>query len=369
MTALQQRLEARPPQRVLVIQTAYLGDMVFTSALVRALAVRWPDAEIDLCVAPRGRDIARAIPGAGFVHVYDKRASDSGWSGLRRLADRIATRQYQLAVLPHRSVRTALLARLARIPERVGLAGEAGSLLYTARVHTAEKPFLAQEADLARALGAVPAEMALRPRPEWMEAARGCLGPSAGDRLAAVCLGSEWETKIWPASRVASLVRVLVSRGFRPVLLGGPREREMAREVNCGSIDTTGNPVGEALAILSMSALCVGGDTGLVHAARALGVPTVAVFGPTSPSVHVFGPRQRAVSLGLDCSPCSVHGSHRSGITAACAISTQSAWQQLVRKSCPHDRSSPRSAAGSLDAADRAVGQVAPPLARRSAET
>ncbi len=85
----------------------------------------------------------------------------------------------------------------------------------------------------------------------------------------------------------------------------------MAREVNCGSIDTTGNPVGEALAILSMSALCVGGDTGLVHAARALGIPTVAVFGPTSPSVHVFTPRQRVVTLGLACSPCSAHGSHR----------------------------------------------------------
>jgi len=91
--ALQQRLEARPPQRVLVIQTAYLGDTVFTSALVRALSARWPEAEIDLCVAPRGRDVARAIPGVGFVHLYDKRGADSGWGGLHRLAGRLATRQ------------------------------------------------------------------------------------------------------------------------------------------------------------------------------------------------------------------------------------------------------------------------------------
>ena len=311
MTALQQRLEARPPRRVLVVQTAFLGDTVFSSALVRALAKRWPDAELDLCVAPRARDIARAIPGVGFVHIYDKRGIDAGWGGLRRVAARLSSRQYQLAVLPHRSMRSALLARFAGIPERAGFAGSAGSILYTARVRTLEKAFLAREADLARALGAEPAAMALRPRPDWMEAARGCLGPAAGERIAAICLGSEWETKIWPASRVAALSRILVSRGYKPVLLGGPREREMAREINNGAIDTTGNPVGEALAILSMSALAVGGDTGLVHAARALGVPTVAVFGPTPSSVHVFTARQRAVSLGLDCSPCSVHGSRR----------------------------------------------------------
>ena len=76
-------------------------------------------------------------------------------------------------------------------------------------------------------------------------------------------------------------------------------------------IDTTGNPVGEALALLSEAALCVGGDTGLVHAARALGTPTIALFGPTSPDRHVFSGRARPVSLGIECSPCSEHGQER----------------------------------------------------------
>jgi heptosyltransferase-2 len=311
VTPLQQRLEARPPQRVLVIQTAFLGDTVFTSALVRSLLRKWPQAEVDLCVAPRGRDVALAMPGVGHVHVFDKRGADRGWRGLRRVANRLSTRQYPLAVIPHRSLRSALLARLARIPERVGFSGATGSLLYTARVSSVERALIKAEAELARALGAGPAEMALQPLPDWIGNARAALGPSAHERLAAICIGSEWKTKIWPASRFASLARVLVSRGFRPVLLGGPHERDIAREVNGGSIDTTGNPVGEALAILSMSALAVGGDTGLVHAARAMGVPTVAVFGPTTPLVHQFGPRERVVSLGLSCSPCSAHGSQR----------------------------------------------------------
>jgi lipopolysaccharide heptosyltransferase II len=308
---LAERLAARPPARALVIQTAYLGDTVFTSALVQGLRGRWPSAEIDLCVASRAEDIARAIPGVAHVHVFDKRGADRGLSGLRRVAARLATRQYPLAVLPHRSLRTSLLAWLAGIPERVGFSGAAGSLFYTARVRTPHDAFLLQEADLARALGAEPSRMRLEPRPEWLVAAGTALGAGAQEKLVAVCLGSEWATKIWPSPHVSELVRVLADSGFRPVLLGGPRERAVAKEIGAAGacIDTTGNPVGEALAILSLSSLAIGGDTGLVHAARALGVPTVALFGPTAPGMHLFGPRERAVTLDLACSPCSAHGS------------------------------------------------------------
>ena len=301
------------PPRLLVIQTAFLGDTVFTSALIQSLRRLWPGVEIDLCVSPRGRDVARAIPGVSFVHLFDKRGADRGLRGLRRLAARLATRQYPLAVLPHRSLRTALLARLAGIPRRVGFAGGPVAALYTERVRSKARTFVEREADLARHFGAEPAAMALQPLREWMGAAQGALAHSAGEKLAAVCLGSEWETKIWPAQHVKGLVRLLSRKGLRPVLIGGPRERELAREIGAagGCIDTTGNPVGEALAILSMSTIAVGGDTGLVHAARALGVPTVAVFGPTDPAAHRFGPRERAVTLGLSCSPCSAHGSRR----------------------------------------------------------
>lgn len=307
------RLAARPPARVLIVQTAYIGDTVFTSALVRALARRFPAAEVDVCVAPRGRDVALAFPGVGQVHVYDKRGADRGLSGLRRLAARLATRQYPLAVLPHRSIRTALLARLAGIPERAGFAGAPGSFLYTERVRTTERAFLRREAALAAALGAGPENMQLVPRAEWIGAARTALAAADGEKLAAVCLGSEWPTKIWPARHVAALTRLLAASGLRPVLLGGARERALAQEIGGagGCIDTTGNSVGEAIAILARSALAVGGDSGLVHAARALGIPTVAVFGPTPSDVHLFGARERPVTLGLSCSPCSVHGSMR----------------------------------------------------------
>jgi lipopolysaccharide heptosyltransferase II len=308
-----------PAGRVLVVQPAFLGDVVFSSALVDALADRF--AEVDVCVIPRARDVALAMPRAARVHVFDKRGADKGPSGLWRTARRLRERRYDAAALPHRSPRSALLAALAGIPRRVGFRGAPGSLLYTERVAAPAGGFVQREAALARAFGVEPRPMRLVARPEWVGAAEERLRAADGQlrgvsvAFAALCIGSEWETKIWPAQQFALLADRLAERGLTPVLLGGPREKPLAEAVQARAgaqcLDTTGNEVGEALAILARSAICVGGDSGLTHAARALGIPTVALFGPTDPAAHQMGARQRAVALGIECSPCSAHGQRR----------------------------------------------------------
>jgi heptosyltransferase-2 len=206
-----------------------------------------------------------------------------------------------------------LLTVLARIPRRVGFQGAPGSPFYTERVAAPASTFVGREAALARAVGAEPRPIRLAARPEWLRMADERLRGTTA--VAALCIGSEWETKIWPAQHFADLADRLAERGLSPVLLGGPRDKPLAEAVQARAgalcIDTTGNPVGEALALLARSSLVVGGDTGLVHAARALGVPTIALFGPSSAAVHDLGPRERAVTLGLDCSPCSAHGQRR----------------------------------------------------------
>ena len=299
--------------RVLVVQPAFLGDVVFTSALVDALADVF--AEVDVCVTPRGRDVVLAMPRAAQAQVFDKRGADRGPVGLWRVAARLRGRRYDAAVLPHRSPRSAMLAWLAHVPRRIGFRGASGSPLYTERVSEPSGTFTQREAALARALGAEPRPTKLVPRIEWVRAAEERLRAERATRFAALCIGSEWETKIWPAAHFAELADGLAERGFLPVLLGGPREKPLAEAVQARAgarcLDTTGNSIADALAVLSLSAICVGGDTGLMHAARAMAVPTVALFGPTDPRAHDPGPLFRAVALGLDCQPCSAHGQRR----------------------------------------------------------
>jgi heptosyltransferase II len=314
---LARRLEASPPARVLVVQTAFLGDTVFTSALVAGLVARFPSAKVDLCVSPRGRDVALAMPGASEVFVYDKRGLDRGPAGLAAMARRLREKSHTLALLPHRSLRTALLARTAGIPERAGFSSLASRLFCTAAVDDPGGPFLAREAALARLCGCEPGPMRLVPTALQREQARAALTKLGieRERLAGLPLGSEWQTKIWPLPQMAQVAAALARDGLVPLLLGGPGDRaaaaEVARlsEVHCA--DTTGNPVGEALGLLERCAVVVGGDTGLVHAARALGVPTVPVFGPTDPRLHFFSSNDRPQWLHLDCAPCGPHGHRR----------------------------------------------------------
>ena len=315
--ALTARLSAFPPARVLVVQTAFLGDTVFTSALVAGLAARFPKATIDLCVAPRGRDVARAMPQVSEVFVYDKRGQDRGGTGLLAMARRLRERSHTLALLPHRSLRTALLARTAGIPDRLGFRATSTRLLCTASIVDPGGPFLAREAALLSLCGASPGPMKLVPAAgDRAQAAETLQRLGLGTaRLAGLALGSEWQTKIWPLPQMAALAQALSARGLVALLLGGQGDKAAAAEVQRLSgvrcADTTGNSVGEALGLLERCAVALGGDTGLVHAARALGVPTVPIFGPTDPRLHLFGPTDRPQWLHLDCAPCGPHGHRR----------------------------------------------------------
>jgi len=95
-------------------------------------------------------------------------------------------------------------------------------------------------------------------------------------------------------------------------VLGGPADRGLAGRIAAlagGDVrDTTGNAIDEAIALLARCDLVVGGDTGLVHCARALGRPTLAIFGPTHIDRHRWRAGEVPLALGLDCQPCHDHG-------------------------------------------------------------
>ena len=311
------RLSARPPRRIAIVQTAFLGDTVFTSGLVAGVRKRFPEATVDLCVAPRGRDVAEATEGVSAVFLFDKNGADRGPLGLLRAARRLAVGAHDLAILPHRTLRSGLYARLAGIPERVGFEGTPAGYFCTSRAPDEGLTFLEREAGLVRFLGGQPQPMHLRPTASQLARADEALERLGlkGRRFAVLCPGSEWETKMWPAGRYAELAAALHSRGLATLLLGSPKEVPLAESIRAAAAVPTysaaGNPVGESLGMIARSALAVGGDSGLLHAARALDVATVILFGPTTPEAHSFGPRQSALSLRLDCSPCSDHGQRR----------------------------------------------------------
>jgi ADP-heptose:LPS heptosyltransferase len=99
------------------------------------------------------------------------------------------------------------------------------------------------------------------------------------------------------------------------VLLGGPDEKSIAVEIGSASkqplLSCIGNSLTESIALIEKCEMTVGGDSGLTHMARALGVPTVLIYGPTDHRVHSFGEKTKVLCARVKCRPCSRHGPRR----------------------------------------------------------
>jgi heptosyltransferase-2 len=302
-----------------VIQTAFLGDVVLTTPLLAAVAAR--HGPVDVVTTPAAAPLLETHPAVRRVVPYDKRGRDRGWAGLRALARRLRTERYERAYLPHRSLRTAALAVLARVPMRIGF-HDGWPFFYT-EVH--RRPVDGHEVDRLLALAQQPAAAyapTLHPTPDDERAAGVLLtaaGVSAGAPFVAVAPGSIWGSKRWPyygdlAVRLAAQSPVVVVGGPEDAVLGEEIVRAVGRTggraVNaCGKLTLR-----QSAALIGAARVLVTNDSAPLHVATAMGTPIVAVFGPTLPEFG-FGPIKIGdVALGvagLDCRPCSRHGPPR----------------------------------------------------------
>lgn len=312
-------------ERILLVQSGFLGDVVLTTSLVAALRRRLPAAELVMMVAPAAVPLVARHPALDGVLVDDKRGADHGVTGFLHGAARLRHRRFTIAVAAHKSVRTALLLRAAGVPRRIGFATAPGARLYTERV---ARPTAAHDRDRLLALLApfgevIPGE----PCAPWVavdtaarERAASLLAPllASGRPLAAVCPGAAWRTKRWPAAAYGALVRDLERDGFACVLLGAPDERAITTAVRDAAggrgLDLAGaTDVAVLGAVLARMAVVVSNDSAPMHVASALGVPQVAIFCATVPG-QGYGPlgaRAVVVDKDLACRPCGRHGGER----------------------------------------------------------
>ncbi len=244
------------------------------------------------------------------------------WSRARRLGAAGSIRRHRpgTALLLTDSLSSAILMALSGVPERVGYAAEFRDALLTRRVPretpARSRPRVEEYAALARAAGLEVAEGIPRIEALEEERARAAAlleerGAGAG-RFAALAPGASYgPAKRWDPESFAGVASALHARDGTSAVLVGTREdagpaAEVARLLGAAACDLTGATDLPTLAgILDRAALAVSNDSGVMHLAAALGKPTVAVFGSTSPVWSAAtGPRVRALYAAYPCSPC-----------------------------------------------------------------
>lgn len=308
-----------------VLQTSFLGDMILTTPLLARLAAEGP---VHVVATPANAGVLRHHPAVAGVIVYDKRGADRGVRGLWRVARAVRATGARRAFLAQGSMRTAMLALLAGIPERIGFETSAGRALYTRRVLYDRR---AHHALRLLALGGA-RSAASAPRPSLhmsgeehaaVDALLTAAGVEAHAPLIGLAPGSVWATKRWPhvGELAARLVQdAALPRTARLVVIGGPDDTALATAISQAVADVGGPPVIDAtgrLSLLASAALIarcqvmITNDSAPLHLASAMDVPTVALFGPTVPAMG-FGPLATRALVAehpsLPCRPCHAHG-------------------------------------------------------------
>lgn len=310
------------PQRVLVKEVNWLGDIVMSQPALRAVRAAYPAAHLAVLVK---QELASFFEGAEWIDETIPYRIRSGWRGLddqRNLVRQLRDHAFDLAVLFPDSFQSALWAAAAGIPERIGFDRDARRWLLTRAVPRTAATLAGHQVGyrlhlLREALGIdgdpesftieVAAANLDRMR-TWLVARR-----RRPDRpLIGLAAGAAYgPAKQWPAERFAELANILADRiGAECVLVGSPGERAISEEVAQKSrsdvlVAAGETTVGELLALLRLCDGFAGNDSGAMHVAGALGLPTVGIFGSTRPDrTAPLGAATDIVYHAIECSPC-----------------------------------------------------------------
>ena len=123
------------PTRVLIIDTAWLGDVLFTTSLIGAVHETWPQTEIHLVTAPRGRELVLFHPELASIRIFDKHGNEGGLTALKKLASDLNASKFDIVLCAHPSMRSRLLCSMLEAPIRIGHPGFLATRAFTKVVY------------------------------------------------------------------------------------------------------------------------------------------------------------------------------------------------------------------------------------------
>jgi lipopolysaccharide heptosyltransferase II len=314
-------IDPAPIRRILIRVNNWIGDVVMISPAVRAIRAHFREARIAILAKSWVLETLSGDPFYDDLIEYDDAGPHRGLAGRLRLAALLRRRRFDLAILFQKAFDAAALAFLAGARLRVGYATDARSWLLTHPLGPPPPDTHHVEAFLgiARALGCPVGD----PHPSFHlrdedRLQAGSILQAAGlaghAPLVAVHPGASKEPRAWHPERFADLGRRLAGRcAARVILLGSAGERGLLERIAGGIprervfLPTPGLSMKTTGALIERCHLFVGNDSGPMHVAAALGVPTVAIFGPGAPKrTAPIAARGRVVAISKDypCSPC-----------------------------------------------------------------
>jgi heptosyltransferase-2 len=311
--------------KILIRATNWVGDAIMALPALRIVRRRFSEADIAIVARPYVADIYRDQQICDRLIPYDLSGIHAGFFGRERLASELRATKFNVALLMQNAFDAAWLAWRANIPERIGYARDGRSLLLTKAVPVPkpgeipahEKFYYLELLRRAGWLDSIADEKFIDlaiPEEKRRSAEEFLFKSGARPRVLRIAIGagaSYGAARCWPAPRFAELANRLQSHMDADVILLGTAAESavsnaISAEMRRPPIDLTGKTaIADLPALLSQCHLFIGNDSGAMHVAAAVGLPIVAVFGPTDPhGTAPVTPRCTIVQQKPYCSPC-----------------------------------------------------------------
>lgn len=300
--------------RILIIHTAFIGDIVLSTPLIKKLRDTYPKAEITYLTTPIGATILRNNPHLNHIIEYDKRGAHRGIKGFWAIAKKLKMEAYNLVITPHRYLRSSFLTFLTGAPIRRGYDTASASFLYTEKIHydrnkhEVEKllSFVPKDEGKRYEIEIFPSELERKKVDEFLAGSR--------EKIVAIAPGSKWFTKKWPLEYFNRVIKGLESsEDVTVVVIGGKEEQFLNIPTSANMIDLRGRTTLLELAeVIKRADIVLTNDSSPIHIASAFPkVKILAIFGPTVEKFGFFPWSKNSEVFqveNLECRPCSIHG-------------------------------------------------------------
>lgn len=304
---MDQQVKGSERLKILVMHDGgWIGDMVLLNPSLKALRMQFPNAYISILVRPLVKELMLRNPYVNEVIIHDK-------SDIRKtllLIKDLRMEGYDIAIIQHpNSIRSAIIAFLSKIPKRVAIELKLRDIFVNAKVKRARTHEVLRYLNTLKPI--VNIQEKIPPefwgiRDEDRAFARSI---SRGSWLIGINISTTWTSKQWFPERFAELINGISIKGLPIAITGSKDDIELVckimKEVRVPVIDLVGKTtIWQLGAIIESCKLYITCDSGPMHIASALGVPTVALFGPTDPARHgPFGEKVAVLKKDV-CTPC-----------------------------------------------------------------
>jgi heptosyltransferase-2 len=301
--------------KILIIHTAFIGDIVLSTPLIAKIYDTYKNCEITYLTNKNGASILANSPKISNVMIYDKRGYDKGLKGFFKIIKKIKNEKFDIAFILHRYLRSTLIGFLSGIPKRIGYNLASLNFLFTEKI-----PYDKNKHEVEKLLSFVSENkknnynIEIYPSKNDEKEGNILLGDIKNKKFVVIAPGTKWITKQWPINYFNYIIEKLNKRKDTIIgIIGGSDEKNLNIEYGRNIIDLRGKTtLLELAAVIKKSDILLSNDSSPIHIASAFPQTRIhAIFGPTVKEFGFFpwSKNSKVYEINnLPCRPCGIHG-------------------------------------------------------------